>query len=96
MAITVPFDLAYEFEVKALAPDVFAVLSDVPTSAGHFPKVAKLIDLGANTYRWEMKRVGTAQVGIQTIYPKSGSYPVPGSAFRGLNGSIVGAILSLT
>lgn len=32
-AITVPFDLAYEFEVKALAPDVLAVLSDVPTSA---------------------------------------------------------------
>ena len=68
MAITVPFDLAYEFEVKALAPDVFAVLSDVPASASHFPKVAKLVDLGANTYRWEMERVGTAQVGIQTIY----------------------------
>ena len=68
MAIIVPFDLAYDFEVKALAPDVFAVLSDVPTSDSHFPKVAKLVDLGANTYGWEMKRVGTAQVGIQTIY----------------------------
>ena len=68
MAITVPFDLAYEFEVKALAPDVFAVLSDVPASASHFPKVAQLVDLGANTYRWEMERVGTAQIGIQTIY----------------------------
>ena len=68
MAVTVPFDLAYEFEVKAPAADVFAVLSDVPTSASHFPKVAKLVDMGDNTYRWEMEKVGTAQVNIQTIY----------------------------
>lgn len=68
MAITVPFDLAYEFEVKALAKDVFAVLSDVPTSASFFPKVSKLEDLGGNSYRWEMEKVGTAQVNIQTIY----------------------------
>jgi carbon monoxide dehydrogenase subunit G len=68
MAITVPFDLEYDFEVKASAKDVFAVLSDVPTSASHFPKVSKLVDLGHNTYRWEMEKVGTAQVNIQTIY----------------------------
>ena len=68
MAITVPFDLEYEFEVKASAADVFAVLSDVPTSASHFPKVSKLVDLGGNSYRWEMDKVGTAQVNIQTIY----------------------------
>ena len=46
MAITVPFDLAYELEVKASYADVFAVLSDVPTSASHFPKVEKLTDMG--------------------------------------------------
>ncbi len=68
MAITVPFDLAYEFEVNAPAAEVFAVLSDVPTSASHFPKVARLVDLGGNTYRWEMEKVGTAKVNIQTIY----------------------------
>ncbi len=68
MAISIPFDLAYEFEVKASAADVFAVLSDVPTSASHFPKVAKLVDLGDGAYRWEMEKVGTAQVNIQTIY----------------------------
>ena len=68
MAITVPFDLAYEFEVKAPFAEVFAVLSDVPASAGHFPKVARLVDLGANTYRWEMEKVGAGQVSIQTIY----------------------------
>jgi carbon monoxide dehydrogenase subunit G len=68
MAVTVPFDLSYEFEVKASADDVFAVLSDVPTSASHFPKVDKLVDLGGNAYRWELQKVGTAQVHIQTVY----------------------------
>ena len=68
MAVTVPFDLSYEFEVKASTADVFAVLSDVPTSASHFPKVDKLVDLGDHCYRWELQKVGTAQVSIQTIY----------------------------
>ncbi len=68
MAITVPFDLDYEFEVNASYKDVFAVLSDVPTSASFFPKVEKLTDLGKDVYRWEMEKVGTAQVNIQTIY----------------------------
>ncbi len=68
MAITVPFDLSYEFEVKAPFNDVFEVLADVPTSASHFPKVANLVDLGKNTYRWEMEKVGTSQINIQTIY----------------------------
>ncbi len=68
MAINVPIDLGYEFEVKAKAAEVFSVLSDVPTSVSHFPKVHKLTDLGDGVYRWEMEKVGTAQVNIQTIY----------------------------
>jgi carbon monoxide dehydrogenase subunit G len=68
MAITVKIDLGYEFAVKAKASDVFEVLSDVPTSVSHFPKVDQLVDLGNNTYRWEMEKVGTAQVNIQTVY----------------------------
>jgi carbon monoxide dehydrogenase subunit G len=68
MTVSVDIDLGYEFAVKAPFKDVFAVLADVPVSARHFPKVKKLHDLGDNTYRWEMQRVGTAQVGIQTIY----------------------------
>ena len=68
MAITVPFDLSYEFQVKAGIDEVFAVLADVPTSASFFPKVDKLVDLGHNTYRWELQKVGTEQVHIQTIY----------------------------
>ena len=68
MAITVNIDLGYEFEVKSPASEVFAVLSDVPTSAGHFPKVDQLIDLGNGVYRWEMEKIGVAQIKLQTIY----------------------------
>ena len=68
MTVTVAIDLGYEFVVKAPFKDVFDVLSDVPTSASFFPKVNKLVDLGDNVYRWEMAKVGTAQVNIQTIY----------------------------
>ncbi len=68
MSITVKIDLGYEFDVKAKAAEVFEVLSDVPESVGHFPKVEKLTDLGDGVYQWEMEKVGTAQVNIQTVY----------------------------
>jgi len=68
MALTVSIDLGYEFEVKAKYDDVFAVLSDVPTSVSHFPKVDKLTDMGDGVFKWEMEKVGTAQVNIQTVY----------------------------
>jgi carbon monoxide dehydrogenase subunit G len=68
MSITVPFDLSYEFEVKANAAQVFALLADVPASASHFPKVDKLVDLGGNSYRWELEKVGTEHIHIQTVY----------------------------
>ena len=68
MTITVHIDLGYEFSVKAAANEVFQVLADVPTSASHFPKLHKLVDLGDQTYRWEMEKIGLAQVNLQTIY----------------------------
>ncbi len=68
MAITVTIDLGYEFAVKADYATVFEVLSHVPTSASFFPKVDQLVDLGQNTYRWEMAKIGLAQVNLQTIY----------------------------
>ncbi len=68
MSVTVNIDLGYEFDVKAKAADVFDVLSDVPTSVSHFPKVDKLTDMGDGVYKWEMEKVGTAQVNIQTVY----------------------------
>ncbi len=68
MALNVSIDLGYKFEVKAGFKDVFDVLSDVPTSASHFPKVDKLVDLGKGVYRWEMAKIGIAQINLQTIY----------------------------
>jgi carbon monoxide dehydrogenase subunit G len=68
MAMTVPFEIAYEFEVNALAADVFDLLSDVPASASFFPKLQKLVDLGGNCYRWELDKVGPAQMTMQTVY----------------------------
>lgn len=68
MAVTVNIDLGYEFDVKAKASEVFEVLSDVPACVSHFPKVDKLTDMGGGVYRWEMEKVGTAQMNIQTVY----------------------------
>ena len=68
MAVTVDIDLGYEFAVMAPFKEVFDLLADVPTSASFFPKVDQLVDLGAGVYRWEMEKVGTAQVNIQTVY----------------------------
>jgi carbon monoxide dehydrogenase subunit G len=68
MTVTVHIDLGYEFEVRAKFDEVFALLSDVPRSVSHFPKVEKLTDLGDGVYKWEMQKVGTAQVNIQTVY----------------------------
>lgn len=68
MAISVNIDLGYEFSVKAAHKEVFDLLSDVPASVSHFPKVKQLVELGDGVYRWEMEKVGTAQIGIQTVY----------------------------
>jgi carbon monoxide dehydrogenase subunit G len=68
MAVTVPLDLGYEFEVKSSFKEVFDLVADVPTSASFFPKLDQLLDLGGGTYRWEMEKLGTEQVHIQTVY----------------------------
>jgi carbon monoxide dehydrogenase subunit G len=68
MAVSVDIELGYEFTVKATFKEVFDLLADVPTSVSYFPKVDRLVDLGAGAYRWEMEKVGTAQVNIQTVY----------------------------
>jgi carbon monoxide dehydrogenase subunit G len=68
MVVSVDIDLGYEFTVKAAFKQVFELLADVPASVSHFPKVERLVDLGDGVYRWEMAKVGTAQVNIQTVY----------------------------
>lgn len=68
MSVPVEIDVSYEFSVRASFADVFDVLSDVPLSASHFPKLERLVDMGGGVYRWEMERVGTEQVHVQTVY----------------------------
>ena len=68
MGASVHIDIAYEFAVKAPYKEVFDLLSDVPASVRHFPKVDQLVDLGGGVYRWEMAKVGTPQIGLQTVY----------------------------
>ncbi len=80
MAIKVNIDLGYEFAVKANFQTVFDVLSNVPKSASFFPKLDKLVDLGGGSYRWEMAKIGLAQVNLQTIYASNYvANPVKGS-----------------
>jgi carbon monoxide dehydrogenase subunit G len=68
MAISIPIELGYEFSVKAPYKDVFAVLSNVPESVSHFPKVDQLVDMGDGVYRWEMQKIGVASASLQTVY----------------------------
>ena len=68
MTIKVNIDLGYEFAVKANFQTVFDTLSNVPKSASFFPKVDQLVDLGDGVFRWEMAKIGLAQVNLQTIY----------------------------
>ena len=68
MSITIPVELGFEFDVKASAKEVFAVLSDVPVSASHYPHLEKLVDLGGGAYRWEMENIGVGAIQMQTVY----------------------------
>ena len=68
MAVSVSINLGYEFDVMANSAEFLELLSDVPASVSHFPKVHRLTDLGDGVYQWEMDKVGTAQVNVQTIY----------------------------
>nr|WP_252737977.1 SRPBCC family protein [Marinobacter salexigens] len=68
VAITVSIELNREIEISGSYDEVFELLADVPRSAAHFPKVNKLTDLGDNTYRWEMEKVGVDKHAIQSVY----------------------------
>jgi carbon monoxide dehydrogenase subunit G len=101
MAVSVEIDLGYEFTVKAAFDEVFDVLADVPTSVSHFPKVDQLVDQGGGVYRWEMQKVGTAQVNIQTVYAskyvsdrKKGS--VVWTPVKGVGNALVGGSWKIT
>lgn len=68
MAITVQIELERSFSVPMDIEAVFALLSDVPESGKHFPKVDKLTHMGDNCYRWELNKIGIGDYSIQTGY----------------------------
>jgi carbon monoxide dehydrogenase subunit G len=68
MTLRVELDVRHEFSVKAPLAEVLTLLADVAASASHFPQVQSLESLGDGVWRWEMQRVGTRSVHIQTIY----------------------------
>ncbi|SDW10943.1 SRPBCC family protein [Marinobacter mobilis] len=68
MAITVALELSRDFEIPGAYNDVFDLLADVPRSVSHFPKVDQLVDLGGNSFRWEMEKLGIDKHAIQTVY----------------------------
>ncbi len=69
MAFSVTINVQKEFETSSTPDKVFALLDDVPRSASHFPKVDQLLDLGGNTFRWEMEKIGIGSYTLQqTIY----------------------------
>jgi len=68
VALTVTVEIERELDVDCSSSDAFEYLEDVPQSASNFPNVDKLIDLGKNTYRWEMKKFGVDKYSIQSIY----------------------------
>ena len=101
MTVSVNIDLAYEFEVKSKIDEVFKVLSDVPDSVSHFPKVEKLTDMGDGVYKWEMQKVGTAQVNIQTVYASKyvsdkAKGTVKWTPVKGVGNALVGGLWKLT
>lgn len=69
MSFTVAINIQKEFDTSCAPDNVYELLANVPRSASHFPKVDKLVDLGDNTYRWEMEKIGIGSYTLQqTIY----------------------------
>ncbi|WP_395342446.1 SRPBCC family protein [Ningiella sp. W23] len=68
MTIRVNIDVNRNFEVNEDIETVFSLLSDVPASAAHFPKVEALSPLSDDTFLWEMEKVALGAHIIQTAY----------------------------
>ncbi|WP_017223247.1 SRPBCC family protein [Moritella dasanensis] len=68
MAFDVKIQLNKKFSVPADIDTVYNLLADVPASTSHFPDLENLIEEAANTYRWEMKKIGLGPIQLQTIY----------------------------
>jgi len=68
MAFDVKIQVNKSFTVPTDITTVYRLLADVPASTSHFPDLENLIEEAANTYRWEMKKIGLGPINLQTIY----------------------------
>ena len=68
MAFDVKVNLKRKFEAPCSIDKVFEVLSDVPYSVSHFPKVEELSEIDDNTFKWEMEKIGIDKYYLQTVY----------------------------
>jgi hypothetical protein len=60
--------LNYSFVVTERLEAVYALLSDVPASAAHFPRLQRLVPTGRGQYQWVMEPVGPPELHLQTVY----------------------------
>jgi carbon monoxide dehydrogenase subunit G len=69
MSFTATISVSRHFDSPALPDRVFELLADVPRSASHFPDVERIDDLGGNSFRWTMEKIGIGEYTLQqTIY----------------------------
>ncbi len=68
MAFTVSVNLDRSIEVACGVAAAFALVSDVPKSVSHLPKIERLTDLGDGGYRLETQKIGIDRYFIQTVY----------------------------
>jgi len=102
MSFSVAINIQREFETSSSPDKVFKLLADVPRSASHFPKVDQLVDLGDNTYRWEMEKIGIGGYILQqTIYASrysadAASRKVSWTPVQGVGNAIVSGEWTIT
>lgn len=68
MAVKITVDFKRKFSVSADIDAVYSLISDIPTSASHFPNVKSLTPLENNAFRWEMEEISSGGHSIQSIY----------------------------
>jgi len=101
MAVKVSINVERSFVVSADIDTVFALLSDVPASAAHFPKVQALSELADKVYLWEMKKVNLGVHSVQTAYAceytsDNDAYTIIWTPIKGEGNALVSGQWSLT
>lgn len=68
MTVTVSVNLEKTFDVQCSQTKAFSQLVDVASTAAMFPKLDQIVNLGGDTWRWEMAKIGVAGISHQVKY----------------------------